>query len=101
METVPEGLVVVVMKGCALLTVKGSQVLIAGLLFASPAYDAWKLYEPGGEGVTGLESGTILPGPTVAVETRVPEPVQALLLNMVYVTVPVIVGNPPEKVAVS
>jgi len=92
---------VVLMEGCALFTVRSSQVLIAGLLFASPAYDAWKLYEPGVGGVIGLESGTLLPGPTGAVETRVPGPVQALLLNTVYVTVPVIVGNPPENVAVS
>jgi len=70
-------------------------------LFASPPYEAWKLYGPGDEGVTGFESGTLLPEPTGAVETNVPEPVQALLVKMLYVTLPVMVGNPPEKLAVS
>jgi hypothetical protein len=71
------------------------------LLFASPPYEAWKLYGPGDEGVTGFESGTLLPEPTGTIETCVPGAVHALLLNIAYVTLPVIVGNPPEKLAVS
>jgi hypothetical protein len=37
---------VVVMEGLALLTVRGSQELVMALLFASPLYAAFQLYEP-------------------------------------------------------
>jgi hypothetical protein len=51
--------------GLVLLTVRGSQALVAGPLFASPAYEAWKLKEPAGLGVDAEESGTTLLAPIV------------------------------------
>jgi hypothetical protein len=66
----------VVMVGVALFTVRGSQALDAPLLLPSPLYVALKLYEPEGEGVTELDTGTELPAPTVTITSEVAVPVQ-------------------------
>jgi len=78
---------VVVMVGLALLTVKGSQALVAALLLASPEYTALKLNDPAGEGVTGAEFGTT-PFVTVTVETTVAVPAHVPPVNWLYVTGP-------------
>src|SRR2546426_29702 len=78
---------VVLTTGPVLLTVRGSHELVTGLLFASPLYDAWKLYAPAVGGPVAWESGTT-PLVTGTVETTTPETVHPASENKVYVTVP-------------
>jgi hypothetical protein len=68
----------VVMVGLALLTVSGSHAEVARLLLASPEYNASKLYDPAGVGVTEAEIG-IRPFVTVTVEMTVAVPAQAVV----------------------
>src|SRR3989442_623723 len=58
--TIVAGRRVVVIVGVALLTVRISQGLTAGLLVGSPLYVAFQRYKPSEVKVTGLESGTLL-----------------------------------------
>jgi hypothetical protein len=66
----------VVIVGLALLTVRGSQALGTGLLFASPPYTASQLDCPADDVVNGAEFGTVLPLPMTSpdsVNIGVPE----------------------------
>jgi hypothetical protein len=78
---VDDGLILVVIEGIALLTVKDSHVLLTLLLLVSPLYVALKVKEPRDEGVTELDAGTELLAPTVTVEVEVGVPVHAALLK--------------------
>ena len=71
---------VVAIDGLVLLTVRGSQPLVAPLLFASPLYTASKLSEAVELNVTALEFG-ITPPVTVTVDATVPGAVQAMLVK--------------------
>jgi len=84
---------VVVMLGLAFWTFSGSQDEEAPLLFASPEYTAWKLEPPVELNSTGLEFGT-LPLITVTVDATPRGAVQALLVKMLYVTVPLALKLP-------
>ncbi len=63
---VAEGVITVAMEGLALLTVRGSQLLVAALLLASPLNVAENPYEPAGVGVNAAEFGTL---PAVVIVT--------------------------------
>ncbi len=73
--------------GPILLTVKDSQLLVVGLLFASPLYAATTPYGPALVGEIGDELGTT-PLTTVTLDTSEPVPEHVPLLNCEYVTVP-------------
>ena len=69
---------VVLIVGLALLTVSGSQGLVMALLFASPLYAAFQLYEPALLNPWGVELGTTpfvtLTGDPTVVAVPVHEP---------------------------
>jgi hypothetical protein len=70
------------------LTVRGSQTLVATLLFVSPLYAAFQLYGPAVLKVWGAEFGTIPLVTPTGDPTMVADPVHVEPEKKLYVTVP-------------